>query len=70
MSVTKTKRGFDCLAFKDQVQLEFYEHIKDFSLEGQIAFFRQKAEGGPLGDWWRMVKREQAVRQGLVEASQ
>jgi hypothetical protein len=50
--VTTTK-NFDCIAFKRAAQLAIYEEIKNMTREEQLAYFRNRAESGPLGDWWK-----------------
>jgi hypothetical protein len=56
MSLTKTNKSFDCLGFKDKVQAEIYEEIKNLSVEEQIHYFNQAAEKGPLAKWWKNVR--------------
>ncbi len=46
----------DCLAMKDRIQEEIYEEIKDLSVEEQIAYYRRKAETGPLAEFWKRIK--------------
>ncbi len=52
MTVNEVLSGFDCVEFKQRVQAQIYEQIKDLSPEEEIEFFR-KAEvrlpiaGGP-----------------------
>jgi hypothetical protein len=65
MSPTKTKKRFDCLAFKDKVQAEIYEEIKDLSVEEQIRYFNRAAETGPLAKWWKAVRAATRRRKGL-----
>lgn len=65
----KTEKAFDCHAFMDRVQSEIYEQIKDLPPDEQIAFYRRQAEDGPLGRWWRTLKREQAERLGYLPKS-
>ncbi len=55
-----TIKGFDCLEFKRSVQRRIYAEIKDLSTAEQIAYFRRKAEDGPLGKWWQQVKERGA----------
>ena len=59
-SSPKTIKGFDCVEFKRNAQRRIYEEIKDLSVAEQIAYFRRKAEEGPLGQWWRQVKEHGA----------
>ena len=55
MSKTKAKKEFDCVAFKRQVQGKVYQETKGLSLEEQVAYFRKKANSGPLGKWWKRL---------------
>ena len=55
------KKEFDCLEFKRHVQEEIYEEIKDLTHEEEIEYFRRTSEEGPLGEWWKSVKRHSAV---------
>lgn len=57
MSRTPTKKTFDCVEFKRKAQEEIYEKIKDLPPEKQREYFRVQADSGPLGDWWKAVKR-------------
>jgi hypothetical protein len=57
MSQTKTKKTFDCVAFKRKVQAEIHEEIKGLSVQEQIEYFRRAAESGPLGKWWRKTRK-------------
>jgi len=52
----KAKKGFDCLAYKDRVQQEIYEQIKDLTVQEQIDYFNRGAQTGPLGEWWKKIK--------------
>lgn len=52
----KTDKTFDCIEFIRNAQLKIYEEIKGMTHEQEIAYFKEKAENGPLGDWWRHVK--------------
>ena len=53
---TKIDKKFDCVEFKRQAQLNIYEDIRGMSHEQEQAYFAQKAESGPLSDWWRRKK--------------
>ena len=57
MSQSKRKKSFDCIAFKRQAQAEIYEDIKNLSPDEELEYFRKQAETGPLGKWWKKVKR-------------
>ena len=60
MSGTKPKKKFDALAFKERVQAEIYEEIKDMTPAEQIAYFNRRAAQGPLGEWWKRIRRRSA----------
>ena len=51
--MTTTEKKFDCIAFKRSAQLAIYEEIKNMTRDEQMAYFRSRAESGPLGDWWQ-----------------
>ena len=53
--MTTTDNKFDCIAYKRAAQLAIYEEIKGLSREEEMAYFRTRAETGPLGDWWRSI---------------
>ena len=55
-SRTGAEKSFDCLAYKERIQLEVYEDIKGMSFEEERAYFRRRAEQGPLGQWWKRVR--------------
>ena len=57
MSRKPTTKTFDALAFKEQAQAEIYEAIRELTPEEQIAYYRRRAESGPLGAWVKSVKR-------------
>lgn len=57
MSSMKTKKGFDCLAFKDRAQERIYEEIKELTVAEQVEYYNRRAERGPLGEWWRSLPR-------------
>jgi hypothetical protein len=56
MNHRKTEKAFDCLAYKDRVQQEIYEEIRDLTAEEQIAYYNRSAEKGPLATWWRAIR--------------
>ena len=60
MTPTKVEKAFDCLAYKDRVQAEIYQEIKDMTHEQEIAYFRRATETGPLADWWKRARGAQA----------
>jgi len=55
-SQTRAKKSFDCLAYKQRVQAEVYQEIKDMSFEEEQGYFQRRAEEGPLGQWWKRIK--------------
>ena len=55
MSKKKAKKEFDCVAFKRQVQDKVFQETKGLSLEEQVAYFRKKANSGPLAKWWKRL---------------
>jgi hypothetical protein len=60
-------KGFDCLAFKERVQAEIYEEIKDLSPEQEVEYFRKSVETGPFAEWWKKVREEGARRRGAKD---
>lgn len=52
-------KEFDCIDFKRRAQARIYEHIKDLRPEEEIDYFRQAAEQGELGSWWRGLRNRQ-----------
>ena len=70
MKTQKDKQGpesFDCLAYKQRVQAEIYEEIKDLSPTEEVAYFRKSAETGPFAEWWKRVRQESARRRGAED---
>lgn len=61
------EKDFDCIAFKERVQAEIYEEIKDLSPAEEIEYFRKAAETGPFADWWKQVRKESARRRGAED---
>jgi len=57
MKTNDAKKGFDCVAFKRQAQSRIYEQIKGLSPEEEIEYFRRAADEGPLGNWWKKLRR-------------
>ena len=51
--MTTISKKFDCIAFKRSAQLAIYEEIKHMTRDEQLAYYRSRAEAGPLGDWWK-----------------
>ena len=57
---TKIDKPFDCVEFKCRAQLKIYEEIQGMTHEQERAYFEQQAEQGPLGEWWKRVKKARA----------
>jgi hypothetical protein len=55
--MTTNEKDFNCLDFKRRVQLEIDEDIQGMTHEQERAYFQEQAESGPLGDWWKLVKK-------------
>lgn len=53
--MTMTDKKFDCIAFKRTAQLAIYKETKGMTREEEMAYFRTRAESGPLGIWWRSI---------------
>ncbi len=66
MKMSRIRKKFDCVTYKRRVQSEIYEEIKGLSPQEEIEYFRKSAQAGPLGQWWKAVKRrsEAAGRRG------
>ena len=62
MSLRKTGKRFDCVAYKRKVQQEIYEEIKGLTPAEQIAYFNRHAETGPLAEWWRKIRQRSRPR--------
>jgi hypothetical protein len=58
---TNDKKNFDCVEFKRQAQARIYEMIKGLSPEEEIEYFRNAAEQGPLGTWWKVAQRRAEI---------
>ncbi len=56
MRPTKTKKRFDCIAFKREAQAEIYEEIKHLTPAQQIEYFNRHADKGPLSAWWKKIR--------------
>lgn len=56
MNQTKVEKDFDCLEFKQQAQEKISEEITNLTPTEQIQYFRQEAESGSLGQWWKSIK--------------
>ena len=53
----KAKKKFDALAFKEEAQAEISKTVEGMSPAQQRAYFERRAETGPLGEWWKRVKK-------------
>ena len=53
MTTKRNDKGFDCLAFKDRVQLEIYEEIRNLSRSELKEYFRTRVEAGPFAEFWK-----------------
>lgn len=66
MKTNKVTKDFDCVEFKRGTQAEIYEEIKDLAPEDEIDYFREKAESGPMGEWWKVLKHRSASERAVV----
>jgi hypothetical protein len=57
MTTKRSDKDFDCVEFKRRVQEEMYRETRDMTPEEEIAWYRERAETGALGDWWREIVR-------------
>lgn len=62
MTTARTTENFDCISFKRAVQEKIYEEIKGMTHEEEIEYFRQRANQGALGNWWRKVQEQRETR--------
>lgn len=58
----KTAKTFDCIEFKRRAQSEIYEEIKELTPQQQIEHLRERAESGPLGEWWKRLKDKAGLK--------
>jgi hypothetical protein len=58
MKTKINKRNFDCLAFKWKAQEAIYEETKGMNRKELIEYFRNSVEEGPLGEWWKSLKKQ------------
>ena len=54
------KRPFDAIEFKRQAQMRIHDEVHGKTHAELIEYFRERAEKGPLGDWWSTIARAQA----------
>jgi hypothetical protein len=62
MSRKRTGKTFDALAFKGRAREEIFEAVKNLTVEEQIAYYRECAESGPLGDRVKSIQRASEER--------
>ncbi|RJO66734.1 MAG: hypothetical protein C4523_11615 [Myxococcales bacterium] len=44
----RTRKSFDCIAFKRRAQERIYEEIKNMTHEEEIAYFKRLAKSSPF----------------------
>jgi len=59
----KTKKNFDCVAFKRQAQEQIFEDTKGMTFSEEIAYYRNKAQAGVLAGLWKGSRRMRAILQ-------
>jgi hypothetical protein len=57
MSQPEIIPAFSCLDYKWHVQREVYEETKGLTPEQELRYFREAAEEGPLGTWWKALQQ-------------
>ena len=57
-----TTPPFDCVQSKREAQTRIAEQIAPLSRQEQVAFFRDEAATGELGDWWKRLREDHASR--------
>ncbi|MDO8447080.1 MAG: hypothetical protein Q7T53_13465 [Deltaproteobacteria bacterium] len=57
----KTEKGFHCVEFKHEAQMQIYKEIKDMTPEQEIEYFRRRVETGVLGKLWGKLHGESAA---------
>jgi hypothetical protein len=62
MGPGKTKKPFDCIAYKRRVQAEIYEETKGMTPREEIEYFNHAAETGPLADVWKRIRAATKAR--------
>ena len=53
--------SFDCIKYKDRVQREIYQSIKNLSPQREIAYFKNEVRKGPFADLWLALTRKKPV---------
>ena len=54
--------GFDALKFKEEMQACVQAELAGLSREEKLRKIREMAETGPLGEWWKRMRDQQAAR--------
>ena len=67
----KTEKGFHCVEFKHEAQMQIYKEIKNMTPEQEIEYFRRRAETGVFGKLWGKLHGESAAegRQNITISS-
>ena len=52
-----SEKTFDCLAFKDRVQGELADKMREMAPDEQRRFLRRLADQGPFAEWLRCFAR-------------
>ena len=55
MKKQATDKPFDCVAFKRRAQSKVYEDTRQMTVAEQVDYFRNRAQAGALGSWWKHV---------------
>ncbi len=69
MKTSKVIKDFDCVEFKRKAQAEIYGEIKRLSPQDEIEYFRKTAESGPMGEWWKALKRRSELGSPMTRRS-
>lgn len=56
-----SEKAFDCMEFQHRTQVEINEQIRSMTHEQERTYFKEQAEQGPMGEWWRRVKATKIV---------
>ena len=64
-----TEKEFDCIAFKDKVQLEIYEETKCMTASELVAYFRRKVETGPFAEMVACCRSRSSEEEASVGSS-
>jgi hypothetical protein len=60
--MTTNEKTFDALKFKEQVQAEMYERLKDMTPEEQIAELEKGVLEGPFAELYKRLKAKNAEK--------